>query len=186
MAAEVAQRGHRPQDRRLVRHALAAVRGEHLDRADALVGEHAQLIGGGVVPLDHATVQCRVAQPGRDLGALGACHVERALPGTRDGEVDDRGRAAEHRRGRALAVVVERGVLAGGEPDVAVRVDATGQHQPAACVDHRNVRVDRRAPCEQRGHHTVADEHVRRSLPGRVDDRAAADDEIGAHALAPR
>jgi len=61
--------------------------------------------------------------------------VDGRLPGPGDREVDDRGGAAEDCGRGAFAIVVQGGELARREADMAVRVDAAGQHEPAGGID---------------------------------------------------
>ncbi len=120
-----------------------------------------------------------LAPQAQELAGLAAV-VDRVRVGHRaDGGEAARGRRGEPRRDRL-------GVLAPGLAQVRVQVDEAGQDQKARGVEHLGVAgLDAVADLDDAA---VGEQHVEAAvLPGRrIDELAAADQELAAHARPPR
>ena len=81
-------------------------------------------------PVVDARLTVALGQPGFERLPHGVTHGLQ-------GEVDDRGGAADRRGDGAGAVIVGRHRAAEGHIQMSVHVDAAGHHQQACGVDHR-------------------------------------------------
>ena len=173
-AAVPAGSQQRLENARIVEHEDAGVGHEQLERRHALADERVHLGFHLIGQLgdDHveAVVDDRLAFR---LLRPRFQRVMQRLAAILDGEIDDRGGAAEGRRDRAALEVVGRRRPAERHVQMRVDVDAAGQDVLVRRVDDRvGVDIERRA---DDGNLLVLDEHVAPVLIRGGDDRAVLD-----------